>query len=57
MAKNQIKPLELVSQFRTFSEQVEREAAAVLMEDIEYGEIPTEFKGQADHVMLLIAYM
>ena len=46
MSKNQIKSLDLIGQFQEFAERVEREAAAALMEDIGYGIIPDEFKGQ-----------
>ena len=46
MTKNQIKPLNLIGQFQDFADRVESEAAAALMQDIEYGVIPDEFKGQ-----------
>lgn len=46
MVKNQIKPMNQIGQFREFADRVEREAAAALMEDIGYGEVPAEFKGQ-----------
>jgi ubiquitin conjugation factor E4 B len=44
MVKNQIKPMDLIGQFREFADRVEKEAAAALMEDIGYGEVPLEFK-------------
>jgi ubiquitin conjugation factor E4 B len=44
MIKNQVKPLNLIGQFQEFSCRVESEAAAALMQDIEYGIVPTEFK-------------
>lgn len=46
MVKNQIKPMDQIGQFREFADRVEKEAAAALMEDIGYGEVPAEFKGQ-----------
>lgn len=46
MTKNQIKPLNLIGQFQEFSCRVEREVAAALQQDIEYGVIPDEFKGR-----------
>ena len=46
MTKNQIKPLNLIGQFQEFSCRVEREAAAALQQDIEYGVVPDEFKGR-----------
>ena len=46
MIKNQIKPLNLIGLFKEFADRVEKEVAAALMEDIGYGVIPEEFKGQ-----------
>ena len=45
MIKNQVKPLNLIGQFQEFSGRVENEATAALMQDIEYGVVPDEFKG------------
>ena len=45
MVKNQIKPMDLIGQFSEFAERVEKEAVASMMEDIGYGEIPQEFRG------------
>lgn len=39
-------PQDGIAQFREFAEWVEREAIASMKEDISYGEIPEEFKGQ-----------
>ena len=38
--------MDLIGQFREFADRVEKEAAAVLMEDIGYANVPEEFKGQ-----------
>ena len=54
MVKNQIKPMNLIGQFREFADRVEKEAAAALMEDIGYGEVPVEFKGVKNNCVVCV---
>ena len=44
--KNAIKPVEAISQFQKFASRVEQAFVDYIKDDLTYGEIPSEFKGQ-----------